>query len=313
MNFKLNILTVALLSSTVAAFAPISLKTGSKTELASSFFDNVNLMGGQTAETMYSGGGGGKPADVAFGKLIDAGEPTNIQGGALRTWTYKDPLVDRVLVSLVSGGPTEGNPCKANIQVCQGPDNTPLQCDLYSGKGAYRKIRLGIETPRSHSAVFVRNTNSIEYPFTCRILPCTSEPNPSCDLPVVGDSLYDMVNPRVLQGASSVISYPLDSSVNMCKVIIKTDGRPLDVMIELIQGPNAPKYTMNIYTEDGVERPFYTILETPGAGNMVRVKNVHQREFPCLVDVEPYEDELVPAVAFKKTQMKPKPLSQWNM
>lgn len=292
MKFTQNILAFAFcLSGSVSAFTPSVPNTASKTAL------NANLLGGgKTADMMYKGGRGGKPADIAFGKLIDSGEATNIQGGALRTWTYSDSRVDRVMVSLVSGGPPEGNPCKANVTLCRGPDNTPLRCDVYSGKGAYRKIRLCVETPRTHSAVFVRNTNSIEYPFTCRMQACSSKEYPGVDYPILEDSLYDMSNPVVLQGDNSVMSWPLDSSVDMCKVTVKTQGgRPLDVMIELVQGPNAPKYTINVYTEDGVERPFFTLLETPGAGNMVRVKNVHQTEFPCLVDVEPFEDPLIAA------------------
>lgn len=315
MKFSTKLLALAVSSFVLETSAFTVLNTNnavSSTMIQSTMFNNPNDVSGQTSDVLYKGGYGGRPEDVQFGKLIDSGEATQVQGGALRTWPIKDPRVDRVLISLISGGPSEGNPCKAEVTVTQGPGNTPLTCNVYSGKGSYRKIRFLVENPFPHSSVFVRNTNSVEYPFTCRIQPCVSEPQPNTDMPVLPPSLYDMKNPRLLQGSGSVVNYPLDGSVDMAKVSIRTDGRPMELMIELIQGPNAPKYTFNLYTQNGLERPFYAILETPGAGNMIRIKNVHKREMPCYVEVEPFEDEIVPPSSAYKRMEKPKPISPWN-
>jgi hypothetical protein len=196
-----------------------------------------------------------------------------VQGGSLRTWSYRSPNVEQVQVVLG----TEGRPLDADIELWHGPDNTPVKMRVYCENGQLRPFSAVIETPRGPNTVAIRNIGQIEFPIAADVK-AEEVVMPSAD----AHSMATTVQGGALR------TYPFDPTVDSVEVLIRTDGRPLNARIELLQGPNNNKQVIELYTEDGCDRPFFCILETPGAGNVIRIVNTSPVEFPMTAGVVPH-------------------------
>merc|ERR1719258_711926 len=199
---------------------------------------------------------------------------TLVQGGSLRTWSYKSPLVDQVQVVLS----TEGRPLDADLELWHGPDNTPCKMRVYVENGQLRPFSAVVATPRGPNTVAIRNIGQIEFPIAADVYANDVE-NPSVDCTASAKT--------IIQGGA-LRTYPFDPFVTSVQVLLRTDGRPLNARIELLQGPNNNKQVVELYTEDGYDRPFFAILETPGSGNVVRIVNTSPVEFPMTAGVVPH-------------------------
>eukprot|EP00618_Florenciella_parvula_P002686 CAMPEP_0119536210 /NCGR_PEP_ID=MMETSP1344-20130328/49093_1 /TAXON_ID=236787 /ORGANISM="Florenciella parvula, Strain CCMP2471" /LENGTH=303 /DNA_ID=CAMNT_0007578153 /DNA_START=23 /DNA_END=934 /DNA_ORIENTATION=+ len=207
------------------------------------------------------------------GRQMTADSTILVQGGSLRTWSYRSPLVEQVQVVLS----TEGRPLDADIELWHGPDNTPCKMRVYVENGQLRPFSAVVETPRGPNTVAIRNIGQLEFPFAADVYASDVEdPSPDC----VSAS-------ATIQGGA-LRTYPFDTLVDSVEVLLKTDGRPLNARIELLQGPNNNKEVIELYTEDGFDRPFFCILETPGSGNVVRIVNTAPVEFPMTAAVVPH-------------------------
>ena len=195
-----------------------------------------------------------------------------VQGGSLRTWSFQEPNVEQVSLVLA----TEGRPFDADIELWHGPDNTPCKMRVYVENGQLRPFNAAIETPRGPNTVAIRNIGDIEFPIRAKVVPDD----------LIGPSDECIASSTIVQGGA-LRTYPFDPTVDSVEVLLKTDGRPLNARIELLQGPNNNKQVVELYTEDGFDRPFFCILETPGSGNVVRVVNTAPVEFPMTAGVVP--------------------------
>jgi hypothetical protein len=196
-----------------------------------------------------------------------------VQGGTLKTWSYASPLVERVQVFLT----TEGRPLDADIELWQGPDNTPVKMRVYSEDGKQRPFNAVIETPSAPNTMAIRNIGGIEFPLAASLL-ANDVDEPLSNFPATAS---------MVQGGA-LKTYPFPANVQKIEVMIKTDGRPLNARIELLQGPNNNKQVIELYADDGLARPFFAIIETFGSGNVVRVQNTAPIEFPMMASVQPY-------------------------
>ena len=200
-------------------------------------------------------------------------KPILVQGGSLRTWSYRSPLVERVQIVLS----TEGRPLDAEVELWNGPDNTPFKMRVYVENGKHRPFTAIMETPRAPNTIAVRNIGQLEFPFAADLYTTDLEqPSQIC-----------LESSATIQGGA-LRTYPFDPFVDSVEVVLTTDGRPLNARIELLQGPNNNKQVIELYAEDGFDRPFFCILETPESGNVVRVVNTAPIEFPMSASVIPH-------------------------
>merc|ERR1719305_76404 len=167
----------------------------------------------------YLGGqAGGLKAQKAKQIAKNADSIILVQGGSLRTWSYRSPMVDNVQVTLS----TEGRPLDADLELWHGPDNTPCKMRVYVENGQLRPFSAVIETPRGPNTVAIRNIGQIEFPLAADVYANDVEA-PSADAVAASTTI---------QGGA-LRTYPFDPSVDSVQVLLKTDGRPLNARIEL--------------------------------------------------------------------------------
>jgi hypothetical protein len=209
----------------------------------------------------YQRGPGGSPAPVA-----------EIAGETLRTWAYEDAFIEQVQVDLTTGG----RPLNATVEVWNGAGNTPIKARVYSEDGEIRPFSATLETPRGPSTVAVRNTGQVDFPMAAQV----------DDQYILRPSMEHQNLAEDIQGAA-LRTYPLDAFVEAVEVILGTDGRPLNARIEILQGPDSIKQVVDLYSEDGLERPFFCTIETPFSGNVIKITNTGPREFPLTSSIVP--------------------------
>jgi len=247
------------------------------TALQSSFMTNngeergrpIATMEGRAPRPNPTRAPAGAMAERRNGREVRKNEVT-VQGGTLKTWSFLNPAIDSVEVFLS----TEGRPLDADIELWQGPDNTPHKMRVYLEDGNTRPFQSIILTPRGPNTIAIRNIGQMEFPMQAAV-------NAENKFPAMGES-------RTIQGGA-LRTYPFDPMVDSVAVKLTTDGRPLNARIELLQGPNNNKQVIELYTEDGMDRPFFAIIKTPGSGNVVRVVNTATVEFPMSASIEAYE------------------------
>eukprot|EP00966_Prymnesium_polylepis_P071523 1661520-Prymnesium_polylepis.1 len=217
---------------------------------------------------MGPGGGMGPP----FG-------PDNyhtVQGSSRRTWSY-GPM-DQMVVG------TEGRPLNADIELWNGPDNTPARMRVYEENGAARPMPFSFGGAGAPGMMSVRNSGPLEFPIAAGMGPnnMAARGGGFGGGPVAADR----ASFKTVQGGA-LRTFHFDHAVDSVQVILTTEGRPLEAKVELLQGPNNVKKAIDLYTEDGYRRQFSCVLETPGDSYVVQITNTAPIEFPISASVVP--------------------------
>merc|ERR1719235_1524494 len=207
------------------------------------------------------------------GPSVATSKPSiQIQGETLRTWAFKSPAVETVQVELG----TEGRPLEATVEVWNAAGNTPFQARVYSEDGEIRPISAVLEIPRGPSTVAVRNIGQMEFPMAALV---TEEF-------AMGPSGEHQDAAQYVQGGA-LKTYPLDPTVDAVEVLLPTGGMPMNARIEILQGPDTNKQVIELYSENGLDRPFFCTFATPWSGNVIRILNTGPMEYPLPASVVP--------------------------
>lgn len=253
-SLSLTVLVLALYEA--AAFMPMG-RTVSPSKLTASLMD-PEVMGPPPS-----------PWDISA-ITPDGALKQRVEGLSRRTWEFNDLDKDRVQVALES----EGRPIKAEVQLWIGPDWTPFMLKAYSENGRLRPINTIVGTRNKNAMIECRNVAEYEFPFNAA---ANYAQGPMASLAL--DIPMGMPGAERVDGGA-VRSTVLDFSTERLDVVLNTEGRQLNARIELLSGPNNPKQTFEVFTNNGELNSLCVSFNTVEAGNTFRVVNLAPIEFP---------------------------------
>ena len=284
MKIYANLLALSSIAGASAFVAQSSAFTKSRSILNASYSYSGDALGQEQKSTIS---GVSPVADASPAEMIPVSaqdiweniDTLKIQGDTLRTCSFAEG-VERVEVLMK----TNGRPLNAEAQLWQGHHNDPQKIKVYIEDGAERSFRATFEAPGSSNSIAIRNTASQEYPLIAGV---EADFGGAASTGSPADILSSMSEERIVQGGA-VYTLPFEPEVESIQVMLQSDGRPMNAVVELLQGPNNIKQTMEIYSENGCDRPLYVIMDSPGTGNVVRIKNIATVEYPLYAFIEPY-------------------------
>jgi hypothetical protein len=192
-----------------------------------------------------------------------------IEGHTRKTWKFTDTSKDRVQVALGS----EGRPVHADIHLWLGPNYTPFSIKAYSEDGKLRPIQCLVGTKKKEVTVEVKNVGESDFPIKAASNYAVGEMQ-ALPIEMPATTAGERVDGQALR------SYPLNASAKQLEVILNTEGRQLKARVELLNAPNNPKQTFEVYASDGQLTSLCVCFDCPDEGNTVRILNLSPVEFP---------------------------------
>ena len=230
-----------------------------------------------------------------------------IQGGSRHTY-HAPHHRDASHIFLES----DGRPIDVELELWDGPNNTPTKLKVYSEDGRMRPINAMVENPMRNmrdNTLSVRNTGPMEFPISGGVSNMrmmgggpgqdgfggllAGDERAAYDVnslasigPFTRPSSPSMKRGERVQGGA-LRTFPLDYSVEAVQVTITTQGLPMMAKVELWGTSSHIKQIAEIYNDNGQTRPFAAILDVPGGSNTVAIYNTGPMEYPIEVVVEP--------------------------
>jgi hypothetical protein len=198
-----------------------------------------------------------------------------IEGHTRKTWKFTDTTKDRVQVALTS----EGRPVHSDVHLWLGPNYTPFSIKAYSEDGKLRPVQALIGTKKKEVTVEVKNVGESDFPIKAA---SNYAKGAMAELPIEmpASTQGERVDGQALR------SYPLSPAAKQLEVILNTEGRQLKARVELLNAPNNPKQTFEVYATDGQLTSLCICFDTPDEGNTVRILNLSPVEFPLNIHLK---------------------------
>jgi len=209
--------------------------------------------------------------------------PVRIEGSELRTWSFDDISIERVQVFLKADS---DSPLTANVDLWHGPDDTPHKMTVYLEDGNLHPLSTVMETPVGRNTVAIEN--AAEFGISLKAAVVASDfGNGSHGFGPLSEKLSTMDREDKEMESGEVRTWPISAEVGSVQLLLRTYKRPLHARVELVSSHRVTQ-AIEIYTEDGLERPFYIVMETPGEGSVVRVVNTAPDGICMDAIVDPY-------------------------
>jgi len=212
-----------------------------------------------------------------------------IEGQSRHTFSMQDASKEIVQVAMRS---PNARPVNADVELWIGPDWTPVKVNCHSEDGSKHPLQTLIGTRNKNANVELLNTGNHAFPIDAACSYAISPLTEDRETIKEEEGIY-------IEGGAIKMS-PIPSNVEQLQVLIETEGKMLNAMIELLNGPNNVKVEYEIFTNNGQLNSLFVVFETPEDGNAIRIRNLAPMEFPCKFYVKPTK--------FGSNDMAP----QWN-
>ena len=203
--------------------------------------------------------------------------PKRIEGTSLKTWAFNARSAKRVQVSITS----LGRPIEASVELWQTPSYIPTKFKVQCEDATVNVVHTVIELPQdSPVTVAVYNKECAQFPMEASVA-----------VTGLGSALESFAGQKseLVQGDGAVKGYFFGPDVESVEILLKTNKRNMKAYIEILLGPNEDNEIINVDTDNANMHPFYTVIQTPGGANTLRIVNENTVEFPFEAYVRPFK------------------------
>jgi hypothetical protein len=198
-----------------------------------------------------------------------------IQGGkTIRTYQMP-PWAERVQYVLK----TNGRPMKATVQLWLGPERTTHTMEVDMMNGDQTPFRATLKFKKMNQVLKISTSSSLELPVLAGVSVPSEER--SKELAKNTERLWATSPKLLIQGGSTeggggaIRTFEVDPTWEAVQIVvwaIDTGKKSFRCEFEALQGPNNKRQTYKLQCGGG-SQPYHCVVETPGAGWVLRFKN----------------------------------------